>query len=313
METTDIKKVFETGDYSAVVELTKDSKDPKALFFRISSLINLKKERNALNCLLDNRQCLFYFSPLKTIDANITLRCFLKEFDEAYDDVEYYRNEKYMSQQVEEAIAGLKDRIRDEEKASLLEHDLDGVDELIKTIRKAKDDDTILCALPKLAKFPNDLPYCAKMLIEILEGNHSSEVKSFALMLLKMAGYDKEVTYCKRGKKYATVPLYLTLPFMDEGCKGEISLIKSLSKDSTVVKVASSLFNQYVTEIYPDDWMENRGDELLIAASFLGLAMDYLQIQNGNLSESLDVPPNDLERTKKAIQTVFEAKKGGLN
>ncbi len=313
METIDIKKTFEAEDYSKVVELTKDNKDPKALFFRISSLINLKKERQALDCLLNNRQCLFYFSPLKTIDANITLRCFLKEFDEAYEDVEYYRNEKYMSQQVEEMIAGLKDRIRDEEKASLLERDPDGIDELIRTIRNAKDDDTILYALPKMAKFPNDLPYCSKLLISILQGNHSSDVKSFALMLLKMAGYDKEVTFSKRGKKYATVPLYLTLPFMDEACKDELSLIRSLTKDSTIGKVSSSLFNQYVMEIYPDDWMEEKGDETLIAASFLGLAMDYLHIPNGNLAESLDVRPIDLETTKKAIQTVFDLKKGGLN
>lgn len=312
MEITDIKNLYEKGDYAAVLELTKDSKEPQFVFFRISSFINVQKVKEALSCLLDNRQSLFYFSPIKTIEANITCRCYLKEFDEAYEDVEYYRNEKYISQEVEEVIAGLKDRIRDEEKASILEREPEEIDELIRTIRRAKDDETILFSLTKMAKFPKDLPYCDKMLISLLKEKHSSDVKSFALMLLKMAGYDKEVTFEKRGKKYALVPLYLTLPFMDEAIKDEMSLMQSLTKDSTISKVATSLFNQYTMEIYPDNWMEEEGNETLIAVSFLSLAMDYLQIPNSNIAKDFDIRDIDLEVTKKTIQTVFDLKNSGI-
>lgn len=312
MEISELKKLYENGDYGTVLEITKDSKEPQFLFFRISSFINMKKERNALNCLLDNRQSLFYYSPLKTIEANISLRSYLREFDEAYEDIEYYRSEKYISQEVEEVIAGLKERVRDEEKASILEREPEEIEELLRTIRKAKDDETILFSLTKMAKFPKELPYCDKTLIGLLKEKHSSDVKSFALMLLKMAGYDREVTFEKRGKKYALVPLYLTLPFMDEAIKDELNLINSLTKDSTIAKVASSLFNQYAMEIYPDDWMEEKGDETLIAASFLSLAMDYLQMPDSNLAGQFDIREIDLEVTKKAIQTVFDLKNSGI-
>lgn len=312
MTIKDIKTAFDKGDYEEVISLTSKSDEPSILLFRISSFINLKKEKEALNCLLDNRQSLFYFSPLKTIECNISLRCYLREFDEAYDDIEYYRNEKYISQEVEEVIASLKDRIREEEKNDALHDDPDDIDELVLKIKRAKDDDTILFYLTKMAKFKDDLRDCSRVFINILKEKHSSTVKSFALILLKMAGYEKEVTFEKRGKKYALIPIYLTLPFMDDGIKEEISLIRSLTKDSTIGKVACQLFNQYTLEIYPDPWLEEAGDETLYATAFLALAMDYLHIPNGNIAIENDVRPIDLEATKKAIQTVFDLRDCGL-
>lgn len=306
METrAEIKQYFSNNEYNKVVELTEVTYTTEETVLRISSLVMLERWEEALKCFLENRSEIYFLNPLDAIEMNMSLRVSLHQYDEAHEDVNYYRNEKYISQQVEEVIAGLDKKLREAEKYELLEHNKSpkSMDEVMEKARTTDDQTFIMLALSQLSQHQEDIPFYTNDYLNFLIGDYQPDIKSFALMLLNLSKYDKIVSFDKFGKHYETNPNYLTLPFMDERYGETIKSIESGHHDQSVARVAINLFTQYVLSIFPDEWCIE-GEEDKIKVAFLSLGASYM-------NTPYDPSPYDLleiESIKAKIKAIIERK-----
>ena len=296
---------FDKGNFLEVIDKTKDSTAPEELVLRVSSFMMLNRYQEALECLLKNRPLLFAFNPAKCIETNIQLRVASHQYDEALADVEYYRNANYVSQEIEELIAKLPKVIRDAERYELIggKTNAESMNTIMENARVSDDQNFILLALTKLAANPKEIPFYINDYLYFLKGDTREDVKSFALMLLKMSNFDKEVRFTKHGKNYGTIPSYLDLPFMDERYQEMVRSLNEYKEDQTIARVSTGLFTDYVLRIYPDDWCK-KGEEDKFRVALFSIAADYT-------GQAFDTSPYQMEEIlglKLQIKSIIERK-----
>ena len=89
------KTLLEKGEYELVEQLTRLSKKPKELLYRLSALLSLSRYEEAVDILVSDRDILWKENPVLTLKVNFEVRFALKEFDEAYEDLAYFQNIRY--------------------------------------------------------------------------------------------------------------------------------------------------------------------------------------------------------------------------
>ncbi len=270
-----INELFEEGEYEKILELSKDSLEPQDIFFRASSLIELNKRKEALEVILAHREALFKSRPIATMKADFELRFALGEFDEAYDDLSYFSNLPYVSQQVEEELRSLPKRIREEEKAYLLQGTAKEQD--LRKMLSSSDPFAVLGALSKIGK--EGLKGYESQIEGILSSNAHHDVKAFALEVLLSQGYDKEVVFVEEGEKRVLNPSHLVLPFLEPNYR-RIREALSKEKDSSLSGVSISLLDQIALSSFPDLPFEG-GDPEKMGEALLSLGREYLGGKKG--------------------------------
>ena len=270
-----INELFEKGEYQEILELTKDSLEPQEIFFRASSLIELGKRREALDVVINHRDALFKSRPIATMKADFELRFALGEFDEAYDDLSYFSNLPYVSQQVEEELRELPKRIREEEKAYLLQGA--GKERDLGKMLSSSDPYAVLGALSKIGK--EGLKGYEARIEGILSSNAYHDVKVFALEVLVSQGYDKEVAFLDEGVKKMLNPSHLSSPFAEPNYR-QIREALSKEKDSSLSQVSISLLDQIALSSFPELPFEG-GDPEAMGKALLSLGREYLGGKEG--------------------------------
>lgn len=241
-----IEDLFEGGDFEKVLELTENSIDPKEIFVRISSYIELGKREEALKALLDHREPLFKARPIMTMRADFELRFALNQFDEAYDDLGYFNNLPYVSQEVEEALRAFPKIIREEEKASLLQGQ--GKEKDLRALLNSSDPYAVLGALSQIGN--KRLKGYEAEIEKILVSSPYADVKSFALEVLVAEGYDKEVRFLNGEDELRIIPKELCSPFDEPGYANLRKMLKTL-KDSSLQSVCVKLLDQIALSSFP--------------------------------------------------------------
>ena len=123
-----LKTLMDQKNYDLVIKLTENSNDAISLFYRLSALLAVGKSEDALN-LIKSKRLIMQKRLALLIKFHIEILCLLKRFDEAYDELKYYEELPYESQEVEEVIRSMPAYIRNEEKIQLL-----------RALEKLKDD-----------------------------------------------------------------------------------------------------------------------------------------------------------------------------
>lgn len=288
----DCKKLFEEEKYGLVIELFKNSSNPRELFYVISSLCQISKYKEALDLLITNRELLFNENPIITLRHNFEIRYLLKQFDEAYEDLKVFENYPYVSQEVEEYLRALPKQIRENEKKSYLSKDR-SIDDL-KEILSSNNEAEILAILPALKD--KDLSLFFDDLERICNSRLHKDVRVYCLLLLVFGKLDKEIIY-NSGKECITVnPSRLIPPFVGKDYE-QIRVKLSSLKDASLTQVATSLFSAYVLDIYPNSIFEEESLNL-IATSFEELAKKYLQIESNLIDEEVK---NYIEKIEKVL------------
>lgn len=292
-----LKSLMDKHEYELVIKLTEKSGDVDSIFYRISALLAIGQGEKALACLKEHHIEL-HKNLLLLIKVHIDLLLILGRFDEAYDELDYYKNLPYESQQVEELLSSMVGHIREEERSQYGKKTVS--DDEIKSRLKDNDKGTAMSGLEMAGNrgvetFIKEIQY--------LMVNHPSQaIRSFALMMLVQKKWEKEVDFKSKNEIIKVNPSKTKAPFVGEQFNRLSKRMVSEFKNPTISDNAISIFSSYIIDIYPNEVTEE--DDYLIASLYL-LSCDCLQIKDApSIEEYCDT--HKLEETKvKSLYDLF--------
>ena len=261
-----LKTLMDKKQYDLVIKLTENSHDSLSLFYRISALLAVGQSEPALETIKKNQKVLQEKLAI-LIKIHIEILCLLGRFDEAYNELHYYQELPYESQEVEEILNAMPNYIRKEEREKYRSHS--NSEEELTTKLMSKNDDEVLAALDEIKHQRVDdylLP-----LLKIIRSYPKQVVRTFALLLLVNQKYDKEVDFLHFDKLIKVVPNTLKQPFVVEGFNtlNDLSFeLQSLYHDPSLVMNAMQIISSYLLYIYPNK-LELSKDEVLVIFGFI--------------------------------------------
>lgn len=182
-----------------------------------------------------------------TMRADFELRFALNQFDEAYEDLDYFSNLPYVSQEVEEELRASRKRIRAEEKAYLLQ----GADHKkdLSVLLKSNDPYAVLGALSQIGN--KGIKGHEEEIKDILAGTMHHDVKAFALEVLVALGYPENVCFIDDGKARMIRPSGLISPFEEENYKS-IRKMLGIQRNTSLAEIAIRILDEIALASYPD-------------------------------------------------------------
>ncbi len=294
-----LKSLMDKHEYELVIKLTEKSGDVDSIFYRISALLAIGQGEKALACLKEHHIEL-HKNLLLLIKVHIDLLLILGRFDEAYDELDYYKNLPYESQQVEELLSSMVGHIREEERSQYGKKTVS--DDEIKSRLKDNDKGTAMSGLEMAGNrgvetFIKEIQY--------LMINHPSQaIRSFALMMLVQKKWEKEVEFKSKDTIIKVNPSKTKAPFVGELFNRLSKRMISEFKNPTISDNAISIFSSYIIDIYPNEVTEE--DDYLIASLYL-LSCDCLQIKDApSIEEYCDTHKLDETKVKQLYDLFAE-------
>lgn len=272
-----LKTLIDKGQYPLVIELTEKDADPSHLFYRCSAFLALGKAKEALAALLSSREGMYKNNPFLTLKSDFEMRFILKDFDGAYEDLAYFQNKPYVSQEVEEYLSALPGIIRTNERNATLAKER-SPEEIRKLLKESTDDYEVLSLL-SYAEGPSGAFY-EDILKELLVSERHPSVKTYALLILVARKCADEVAFTKNGSVYHLVPKELQPPYTGEPFDSFSRNMGELARDPSVQQAAMSILNDYTLDVYPETVIKSPEDHLLMVA-LLSLAQKYLHSSLG--------------------------------
>ena len=272
-----LKTLMDKKQYDLVIKLTENSNDAIALFYRISALLAVGQSETALGVIKTKRLILQKRLSL-LIKFHIEILCLLKCFDEAYEELRYYQDLPYENQEVEEILRAMPNYIRKEEKDSYKTHHVDEDELRVRLL--SKNDEEVLAALDEIKDLPIN-----NFLLNILKltKTHSRQViRSFALLLLVNAKYDKEVEFLHFDKLIKVIPASLEEPFRIPGFDSLENLsfaLQSEYHDPSIAQNALQILSSYLLYIYPGK-LELEKDETIVVFGYLAKKLLMINIDD---------------------------------
>ena len=294
-----LKSLMDKHEYELVIKLTEKSGDVDSIFYRISALLAIGQGEKALACLKEHHIEL-HKNLLLLIKVHIDLLLILGRFDEAYDELDYYKNLPYESQQVEELLSSMVGHIREEERAQYGKKSIP--DDEIKSRLKNSDKGTAMSGL-EMAGNRGVEPFI-KEIQYLMLNNPSQAIRSFALMLLVQKKWEKEVEFKSKDSVIKVIPANTKAPFIGEPFNRLSKRMISEFKNPTISDNAISIFSSYIIDIYPNEVAEE--DDYLIASLYL-LSCDCLQIKDApSIEEYCDTHKLDESKVKELYNRFAE-------
>lgn len=267
-----LDSLFNKKEYELILDLTKDSKDAKECLMRISCLIMLGKVDQALDEIEKNQSIIEKTFQLRLMKAHFELLLSKKLFDEAHLALKHYENLPYVSQEAEEFMREMKDRIVDESHPK--NHKLFELDEIYDILEKDTDQSKISQVLFSLKNYNINI-YIDSLKIFMLRDDVNPNFRTYALILLIDEKINDEIKFKTRGKTMVVNPSKLEPPFVSkyfsETCE---KIVKKCNNDVSLTETALHLFNCYIIDTYPDNIYEAGSDKL--SAAFTIIAREYL-------------------------------------
>ena len=276
-----LKTLMDKKSYDLVLKLTENSNDALALFYRLSALLAVGKSEEALN-LIYTKRIILQSRLAILIKIHIEILCLLKRYEEAYNELKYYQELPYESQEVEEILKVMPEYIKKEEMQRGKRHVMDQ-EEIYAKLLSTNDDDVFM-ALDEIKNLRVE-PYLLPIL-KILRSYPRQVVRSFALLLLVDQKYDKEVDFLHDDKLIKLIPSSLEEPFSVPGFESLQAFsfaVQSLYRDPSIANNALNIVSSYIIYIYPDKLPYSPDESLLI---FGYLAKRMLQIEENDLEEA---------------------------
>lgn len=275
-----LKTLMDQKNYNLVIKLTENSNDAIALFYRLSALLAVGQSEDALN-LIKTKRLIMQKRLGLLIKFHIEILCLLKRFDEAYEELKYYEELPYESQEVEEVLRSMPTYIRNEEKAAYT-RPIDE-DELREKLIGGNDGE-ILASLDRIKSIPDLAPFLLGIL-RIAQSHKRQVIRSIALLVLVYKKYDKEVKFLHHDKLITVIPAELNDPFIVPGYSSieEFSYaLQSAYHDPSISNNALNVISSYLLYNYPDKLDLSPEESLVIfgyiAKKLLKINIDDLEI-----------------------------------
>lgn len=296
-----LKTLMDKKQYDLVIKLTENSNDSIALFYRLSALLAVGKSEDALN-LIKTKRLILQNKLALLIKFHIEILCLLGRFDEAYSELKYYEDLPYESQEVEEILRSMPAYIRDQEKASFGNRHLD--EDEIRQRLMSKNDEEVLAALDDIKSLPIN-NYLLNIL-KLISSHPRQVIRSFALLLLVNAKYDKEVQFLHFDKLVKVNPAKLPEPFSVPGFQDLESLSFTLQneyRDPSVAQNALHVISSYLLYIYPSG-LELEKEEVIVVFGYI--AKRLLQIETDDLADVCEQKGLDYDKISGQIREIEE-------
>lgn len=242
-----LKSLMDKRQYELVIKLTETATEPTPLFYRISALLAMGKGEEALACIKSNRKILEADLSI-LMKIHIEILCLLQKFDEANDELRYYENLPYVSQEVEELLKELPKVIREEERKNTSFRNLDQ-DDLIKSL-DSKDSTEILMALDIVRE--RDVNIYLNKIQNIMVNFPKQSIRSFALLLLVQKQVNRTVQFNHIGKIIELNPSLLEPPFVGEDFTALVKKLDADFRNPVLSQNAVQILSTHVLYIYPD-------------------------------------------------------------
>ena len=264
-----LKSLMDRKDYELVIKLTENSQDINYLFYRISAFLAIGKGEEALATIKNNRKILEGDLSL-LVKIHIEILCLLNNFDEAYEELKYYENLPYVSQQVEEVLREMPKFIREEEKKSVSSKELSN-EELRKRLF-SDDQNVVLPALDMLRD--RDINMFLPAVEHVLMDFPKQSIRSFALLLLVQKGLNREVKFNHIGQTMTVNPSKLEPPFIGNEFNDFLRSLQTELKNPAANENAIQILSSYIIYTYPVK-LEIRYD--VLTEALRAIAFEYLQ------------------------------------
>lgn len=265
-----LKSLMDRKDYELVIKLTENSIDLNYLFYRISAFLALGRGEKALSVIKNNRKILEADLPL-LMKIHIEILCLLSNFDEAYEEIKYYENLPYVSQEVEEVLRDLPKYIRQQEKNSLSSNSVSN-DELKK--RLASDDQNVV--LPSLDLLRDrDINMFLSDIQRILKDFPKQAIRSFALLLLVQKSVNKDFKFNHMGEEIIVNPSELEPPFIGDEFNSFVRELQNELKNPAANENAIQILSSYIIYTYP---IELETNYAVLIEALRSISFEYLRI-----------------------------------
>lgn len=271
-----LKSIFDKQDYDLVIKLTKTSSDPDDLFYCLSAYLSLNRIDDALALIKEKHLLLEKRLPM-LMKSHIELLCLKGNYEEAYQQVDYYKNLPYYSQEAEEILKDLPKMIRDYERKSYRSSIND--DEIEKLLLSKSEQD-VLFGLDALRE--KELSPYYLYINKILTSFPKQLVRSFCLLLLVNKKVDHNFKFLHIDKLIEVNPIKLNPPFDDTSFNNIKKKMQELYKDVSLSESALQILSTYLIYIYPDSI--NLDDKLLFEALHI-ISASYLNIEYHSSNE----------------------------
>ena len=297
----DLDSLFDKKEYDLILGLTKGSTDPKELLMRISCLVIQGKVDEALDEIEKNQPIIETKYLLRLMKLHFELLLSKKLFDEARIELRHYENLPYVSQEVEEFLREIKDRI--EEEAHPKSHQKFELDEIYDILEKEKEMSKISQVLFSLKNYNLNI-YIDSLKIFLKRSDVHPNFRTYALIVLIDEKYNEEVDFLSRSGLIRINPTKITPPFISKEFNETCRLItEKCNHDISMTETALHLFNCYIIDTYPED-IYKVGTEKLSSA-FTRIAESYLNKLLSSKDEDIIKLANNI---KQIIESTPEIK-----
>ena len=206
------KAYLDQKKYDELIQIQNQAETGQDASCVLYALCSKGMGKEALAYLLKNRELLWSWNPLFTMKYDFECRFVLGQFDEAYEDLNYFNNLNYVSQEVEEFLRSAPKRIREAEKDSFPQAREMEVEEIQSILHSEKDSIALLSLLNRI-KNHDLMPYLQDLHALIADDSVDDDVKSYVLMLLSAHHDQATVSFQKGGKKFTLIPAEVRMPY----------------------------------------------------------------------------------------------------
>ena len=278
-----LESLFNKKEYELILDLTKDSKDPKELLMRISCFVIQGKIDEALDEIESNQSLIEKSYQLRLMKTHFELLLSKKLYDEARLALKHYENLPYVSQEVEEFMRDMKERIEDE--AHPKSHQSFDLDEIYDVLEKETDSAKISQVLFSLKNYNLNI-YIDSLKIFMKREDVNPNFRTYALIVLVDAKFDEEVGFLSRNGLIVVNPAKIEPPFMTPAFNETCRLItEKCNHDVSMIETALHLFNCYVIDTYPENiYLDS---EELLSSAFVRIAEAYLNKLHSSIDEKV--------------------------
>lgn len=294
----ELEKLLASNQLEKLVLLTKGVNEPLFRLYYIKALVKLGDYRIALSEILENSMELYSFNALEIIKTHINILRELKEFDQALNVLKMYEDYPYISQEVNELIYSLIERVQGwrsyETKKKVLT-----LQEIERRLLSSNADLT-LGALQYIST--NYHESYVTLLQKVLLSEVRPYTKSLILFLLKDVNYAFPLKVEKFGKLTKYTPKTGFDPYRESNLKKFSPYLKFSGDDEhdiTLSNTAYSIMRGHLLYLYP--FVVNAKDIPLVSEIYKFLAINAL-----GADKSLDAHIYDYKLNKDQVYEVFE-------
>ena len=291
-----LKTLMDKKQYELVIKLTENSVDSTYLFYRISAFLALGKPLESLAVIENNREILEKDLSI-LIKIHIEILCLLSRFDDAYKELDRYKNFPYVSQQVEELLRDLPQYIREEERKTLSSKEMD--DEQVKQLMRSKDLNDAIIALDIIRE--RDINRYLEDLKWVMVNHQTQSIRSFALFVLVQKKVEGSFKFKHIDKIIEVNPSLLKPPFVGEPFNSIVRRLSTEFKDPSVSENAIQILSSHIMFIYPEG-IPYEEDEIVEALYIV--STKYLQSKTGDLINRCLDKGLDAERVQQLVDEI---------